>query len=166
MWVNANTGKVNHLYFNFLICNENLRTDDPQGTTFGSNVPHVFAWDNFRNIIWWWEQILLPPTASRRHQNRLLKLFCGGLFYWLCLIHWTVDIKKTDAESKESSILFCAVGNWWDHLYSFQPSKRKVTTTCTHMQDPGLLDYSKITFAGLFGQETLKLRGFSSTRFC
>lgn len=132
MWVNTNAGQVNHL--TFLMCNERFRTDDPQETTFGSNVPHVFTWDNFislyfwdnfRNMILWWVPDSLPPSACRRHQNPLLKLFCGDLFYWLCLIHWTVDIKKTDAQSKESSILFCAVGNWWDHLYSFQPSNRK-----------------------------------------
>lgn len=71
-------------------------------------------------------------------------------FYWLCLTHWTLHTRKNICCSVRS----CAVGNWWDHLYFFQTSSSKVTTTWTQIHHPGLQDCSEITFANSSGQKT------------
>lgn len=112
--------------------------------------------NNFRNKnLWWACEFFYLPLPVGGIKNPLLKLFCGHFFYWLCLIHQTFNIQNNRCWIVNSRVVFCAVGNRWDHLYFFPTNSSKVT----QMHHPGLQYCSKITFANLSGQETLKSVG-------
>lgn len=116
------------------------------------------TWDNFRNKNLWWScEFFYLPLPVGGIENPLVNYSVVNIFYSLCLIHWTFNIKKNRRWIRNCRI--CSVMWVTDEIIciSFRPAVAKPLPHVPKCISLGC-ETSKITFANLSGQETEKLR--------